>query len=191
MDRKTISRENRAWLAGIVEGEGSFQLLKHRVADGIKRFVRPGISVMNTNPHMVRKISKIWNKAGIKFYYSLKKTKNFFAVGIFTVGDGNTKKAILLIRPFLQSKQDQADLLMEYIFWRQDKRKAMLSAQCPNNPNYHYKGFKAVSKETKAKYLQEQQEFEGRLKEMRRNTINPQRLKRVASQPLEFPGMMG
>lgn len=189
MDIKKISREDRAWLAGIIEGEGSFQLLKHRVADGYKRFVRPGVNVTNTDPNMIRWIGKVWQKAGIKFYHSLRKTKNHFSVGITTVGDSNTKKAILLVRPFLRSKQDQADLLMEYIFWRQEKRESMLSEQCPNNPNYQYKGFKGVSKETKEKYLQEQQDFEDRIKSMRRNTIDPQRLKRVASQPIEFPGM--
>lgn len=194
MDRKTISREDGAWLAAIIEGEGSLQFLNHRVADGHTRFVRPAIAITNTDLHMIRAISKIWYQLEIKFYYSLRKykekTKDRFAVAITTIGDLNVKKVLLAIRPFLRSKLSQADLLMEYIFWRQEKRKSMLSEQCPNNPTYKYKGFKAVSKEMKAKYLEQQQEFKDRMASLRRNTIDPQRLQRKASQPLEFPGMM-
>lgn len=182
MDRKTISREDAAWLTGIIEGEGSFFFRAQSSTDGFFRSRRPCITVTNSDYVLIKRVSELWYDLGIKFYYKLKKTKaDRLSMSIESIGDGNCQKLIALIRPYLISKADQADLMMEYIFWRKEQRTTLLREQGGG-----YQGFKSLPEDAKFAYRRDTEKFHERLRAMRRNCIDPQRLQRKASEPLRY-----
>jgi len=117
---QSISREgDNAWLAGIIEGEGSFQFVDH--AGTHKDFVhlRAQIHVYNTDARMIRKISEIYVRNGIRFHYYLQKNPHAIngkdGIRITAAGYQNMKKLLDLILPYLVSKLDQALLMREYV----------------------------------------------------------------------------
>lgn len=159
-----ISREEAAWLAGIIEGEGSLMLSKHRLTHGKFTF-RAVISVTNTDARLIREVSRIWFLLGCKFYYQLKTTKSGAALSVVVYGKGSTNRIIDLVFPYLKSKMEQAELLKEFNGIMQE---------------YHYK------RRPVEEYQQLQVDFVDRLHSLRVKTVNPQRLQRTASKVLEI-----
>jgi intein/homing endonuclease len=159
-----ISREEAAWLAGIIEGEGSLMIARHKLTHDKVTF-RSAISVTNTNAILIQEVSRIWFKLGCKFYYQLKKTTSGFALGIVVVGKGSTDKVLNLILPYLKTKIDLAELLREF----NDEMR-----QC------HYKRMSIEE------YQKLQIKYVDRLLSLRVKTVNPQRLQRTASTVLEI-----
>jgi hypothetical protein len=117
---ETISREDRAWLAGIIDGEGTFCVRNYPNKEKNDRKVM--ISISNTNPFLLKKISEIYVKIGIKFCWNLnmprrENQRQYMAIHVF--GNGSIKKLISLIYDFLTAKKKQADLMLEYLSWRE------------------------------------------------------------------------
>ncbi len=161
---ETISREEAAWLAGIIEGEGSFMIPRHKLSHG-KVSYRAAIGICNTDAKLIAAVSEIWYKLGCKFYYQLKKTKNGFALSITSIGRGSTDKVINLVLPHLKSKVEQAELLREF-------NTKMGQGKYQRNGVEYYKAI--------------QWEYVDRLSTLRVKTVNPQRLQRTASKPLQI-----
>lgn len=160
---ETISREEAAWLAAIIEGEGSLMLLKHQLKNGPT--FRSVITVCNTDARIIKAISEVWYKLGCKFYYQLKNTKSGFALSISAYGRKSTDEILKLILPYLKSKNEQAELLIEF---NSKMRQGM----------YQRNGVEW--------YKQLQIEYRDKLTSMRVKTVNPQRLQRTASIPLKI-----
>jgi len=158
-----ISREEAAWLAGMIEGDGSLFIHRHKLKNSLT--YRTAITVTNTDARIIREVSLIWHKLGCKFYYQLQKTKNGFALGIIACGVGTTNKILDLIIPHLKAKKDQAELLREF-------NEKMGQGRYQRNGIEWYKAL--------------QLEYVDKLLTLRVNTVNPQRLQRTASQPLEL-----
>lgn len=130
MDEETISRKIRwAWLAGIIEGEGSLE------ANWCKRqnisrktgelLITKGfycrIKIDNTDPRMIEKVSRIYHKDKIGFYYRTYKDNRpnrKWAISIIVQGKGNCKKVLLGILPYIYSKRDQVNKFLELIDYR-------------------------------------------------------------------------
>lgn len=159
-----ISREEAAWLAAIIEGEGSLMIVRHKLTRNKVTF-RSCIAVTNADARIIREVSKILYKLGCKFYYQLKKTASGFALSIVCVGKGSTDKVIDLIHEFLVAKKDQAELLREF-------NKEMRACHGKRMPIEEYQ-------KLQVKYVD-------RLISLRVKTVNPQRLQRTASLPLEM-----
>jgi hypothetical protein len=159
-----ISREEAAWMAGIIEGEGSFMFARHSLTHG-KKTLRACISVTNTDCKLLRSVSQIWFKLGCKFYYQLKKTKKGFAMSIVSYGKESTNKIIDLILPYLKSKIEQAELLREFN---------------TEMAKYHY------MRRPISEYQELQVRYADKLTTLRVKTVNPQRLQRTASRVLSW-----
>ena len=187
MNTELISRENAAWLAGIIEGEGSFMLYLKQGGGTIKYHMRASISVTNCDIRLLKPVSELFYDLKCSFYYHLKKTKNGYALSVDVSGK-SCKNVILAVRPFLKSKQDQADLLMEFLFWKEEMRDRLFRKVdlASGNKKAIYTVFRKLSPENQVQYIREQMIFQERLRAMRHKSVDPQRLKRTTSQPLEM-----
>ncbi len=160
---EVISKEDSAWLAGMIEGDGSLYISRHMLKNSVT--FRTIVSVTNTDARVIRGVSEIFYKLGCKFYYQVKKTKNGFALSVIAAGMGSTNKILDLILPHLRAKKDQAELLREF----NDK---MGQGKYQRNGIEWYKAL--------------QLEYIDKLLSLRVNTINLQRLQRTASQVLKI-----
>jgi hypothetical protein len=120
-----IKTKEAAWLAGIIEGEGNLDLNQRcgqkRKDGGTWAWNRPRIIVGNTDARMIMEISRIYDKIGCKFWYSLRnKTVDTHrdCLLIITIGTRNVAKVLEAILPFMISKREQAKILLDYCQWR-------------------------------------------------------------------------
>lgn len=163
----SISREELAWLAGIMDSDGTMGMYTGVLNkwDG-KTFqsLSPTLAVTNTDPRMVAKVSEIFSKLGLKYYYRVNTFPNRKpTIRVLTKTYGSVKKILDAIYPFLVCKRDQAAVLLDYVDWR---------LGIGNNPNH-----KETIRERAAKVSQW-------LKDIKAKKFNPQRLQRRASTPL-------
>ena len=187
---ETISREESAWLAGIIEGEGNFNLHKLHQGQicGTKTRKHDSIStwivIDNTDLRLIQKISQIYVKIGIKYHYDLKKRaseKHRFGLRITTSGFGSCRKLIRCISEFLASKKDQAELMLQFIELREKKWQQA-------NPNHipfrvgKNGGFAKIT--APISYGEEEWDMQRKMQELKHRDFNPQRLSRKASLPL-------
>ena len=125
-----IKNTDLAWLAGIIDGEGSIMFFRKRDTDkssGHKYgWIATGISVTNCDEIMIKEISNILYSLRIKFHYSLQKnnlknSKWNLALKIESNGMNTCKKFLNAILPYLRNKKYLAMFLLEYIEWRQQQ----------------------------------------------------------------------
>lgn len=142
----TPSEAEIAWLAGIIEGEGSIQLGAWKVNEGDagkNLRLRSYIIIYNTDAGIIRKAVDIINRMGINPYMSERPQKPMLKAS----GEGYYKsvepmlkvmvknlndidKLLTRLRPWLfGNKAPRADLMLEYV----SKRKARIAAA---NGNY-------------------------------------------------------
>jgi hypothetical protein len=118
---ETISREevaDMAWLAGILDGEGTMHL---GLEIGSHGYLRPYaiVSVVNSNPYIIQRVSQIWERINVKFSYNLQKRKpRRDYLTIKTTGLGSAQKVLVATLPYLSAKREQALCLLVYIEWR-------------------------------------------------------------------------
>ena len=178
MNKETISREREAWLAGVIDSEGSLEVGWTNQYNPDKTKINPKmmycrIKVGNTDPRMIAKISSIYKDLGVGF--SFRTTKRFdrihWMIEIKTQGKGNCKKVLLAIYPYIGNKRDQVDKFLEIIEYRE---------------SIGYGGFRAVYSED-YKPLESDEKLRRliqELKDIKHNPPDPQRLMRVANRIL-------
>lgn len=130
MDEETISRKIRwAWLAGIIDGEGSLEAnwcFRHNISKKTgERLTTKGfycrIKIDNTDPRMIEKTSRIYVENKIGFYYRTFKDdrpNRKWTISIIVQGKGNCKKVLLGILPYIYNKRDQVNKFLELIEYR-------------------------------------------------------------------------
>lgn len=127
MTKETISRQlDLAWLAGIIEGEGSIEVgftnhynEKHQVN---YRHLFYRIKVSNNDPRLIQKASKIFKTLKVTFCYRIckRKDRNYWTMGLICAGRKSCEKLINAVYPYLYSKIDQADMMLEAIKYREE-----------------------------------------------------------------------
>lgn len=124
---QSISRDiaKLAWLTGAIEGEGSFGMYLckgHKVRTNHGRDevqIRTVISIVNSDVRFIKKASEILFDFGVSFYFSLRRhTETRNMLSLVVEGKQNCKKLINLILPYLYSKKDQAQLMLDLIEYR-------------------------------------------------------------------------
>lgn len=171
---QSISREiaRLAWLAGIMEGEGSFGMYiikahndRFRVNHNRSEVqVRTCISIVNSDIRMIHKISTILFDYDLKFNFTLRNKKPRNMLELHLTGKKNCKKFINLIKPYLYSKLDQAQLMLDLIDYRENRKEGQKSYDI-------------------LKDIRLLQGIES-LKKLKSNLVDPSTTTRRASQPL-------
>lgn len=126
------SREKLAWLAGIIDGEGSIsigRLWRETPKGRVLRAYHPRVYVSNTDFKMIEVIALILEAHGIRYYANpttnvrpkLQGRKECKFMMMITVSGMKTCTALLeLVIPYMVTKKRQAEFLLEYCI----KRKA-------------------------------------------------------------------
>ena len=161
----SISREeivDRAWLAGIIDGEGTI-ILGNPMTGRMTVQVR----VENTDPYMIQRISQIWERHNIKFSLGFqRRPPKRDTLAINSTGYGSVKKALELVLPYLTTKYKQAVCLLRFIDYRQS---------FDYNTNLKDSGIAEIAVKVREE-----------LHALRYQDHNLQRLKRVASKSLNL-----
>jgi hypothetical protein len=124
---KRIKDTDLAWLAGIIDGEGSLYFIdKRKSKEQTRGWICVGANIASCDADMIEEISKIYYRLGLRFWFSLHKNNERnpnwnLALGIQTSGLNNVKKLLISVYPYLVNKRPLARFLLEYINWRQDK----------------------------------------------------------------------
>jgi hypothetical protein len=112
----SISREevaDMAWLAGILDGEGTMHLAFARNRSYVQ------IAVTNTNPYLIQRVSQIWERQNVRFSIALlKRPPRREYLSIVTTGLGSSQKVLESVLPYLTAKRPQAVCLLSYLTWR-------------------------------------------------------------------------
>jgi len=114
-DNQQVITEDIAWLAGIIDGEGSLSIVKQYKKQGVG--LNPKATMENTSPELVENYCRILDNLGITFYIyerkaKSKKHKDRYIVQICRI-DMIDKFCNALI-PYLVAKKSQAKLLQRY-----------------------------------------------------------------------------
>jgi len=113
-----------AWLAGLIDGEGSFNLNK-RFTKKSKSFV-PRIYICNTNPIIIEECENILKDAGIAYYISKRdpiKTAHSARFDLIIAGFKRCNNALNILLPHLRGKKPVAEVMAEFIKVRMEKYK--------------------------------------------------------------------
>tara|TARA_R110000868_G_scaffold319955_1_gene580926 strand:+ start:453 stop:866 length:414 start_codon:yes stop_codon:yes gene_type:complete len=101
-----------SWLGGIWDGEGTIGIYKR------KSYFVPSVSVSNTNEVLINKVKDILDFYNIEYYveYSDRgdRTNARPAWAIKMESKPRVSKFLTLIKPYLISKQGQADLVISW-----------------------------------------------------------------------------
>lgn len=127
---RPISREvDIAWLAGIIDGEGNLHALvqEKKSGDGRLKFLCPKVRITNTDVRMIKKISEIYVRENLTFFYALnrvtryKNRKDTWKDQLeITIGSqAGVAKILRLVLPYLVNKRCYASIFLEMIEWVQ------------------------------------------------------------------------
>ena len=107
-----MKETDRAWLAGIIDGEGCISLFRRHT------YYVPSVKVANTNEKLINRCKEILDEAGIEYYirYSDRgERKNAKPAWEITLESRPRVIAVLeLVLPYLVSKDEQAKLVLDW-----------------------------------------------------------------------------
>jgi len=181
----SISRDvaDLAWLAGVIDGEGYLGInwgTKHTaVRDGSSR--RQAVvrcHIRNTDPFMIQRISEIYYRHNLNFFWKwckvYKDNKKWReSVEIVIISIGALEKLLKMITPFLVTKKDQAELILQYFKWRSS---GVVPTRHPSPGQSEI-------------LLQKQNELDLALRKAKRIRYGFQRLPKAASRPLDLTNL--
>lgn len=140
---QSTSREvDLAWLAGIIDGEGNLHALvqEKNSGEGRLKFLCPKVRITNTDVRMIQRISEIYVREGLTFFYALntvsryKNKKETWRDQLeITIGSQHgVAKVLRLVMPYLVNKRGYASIFLELIEWvsEQPKRGRMSRDVC-------------------------------------------------------------
>jgi len=179
---ETISREEAAWLAGIIDGEGHIVLFHNYAETSHKGRISVNIGITNSDLRMLEKVTDILYRNGNKFYFQIKKGTSFtgrdtkWCMTVIVGGYRNGKKLLDLVLPYLVNKKDQAETMLQFIEHRK-------SAYDREHPQLDEKGRFIKGQWS---YSEKDIGFYNKLRALKKIKFFPQRLQRRASQPLKL-----
>jgi hypothetical protein len=116
-----------AWLAGIMEGEGTFAIYHQKTGDGPKGQLRGSISLTNTDPFLINKCFDLFKDMGIELYmhsYDNKKGSTRTVYDLQTSKHTYVKIVCETLLPYLiGEKNAKAKMLLRFVNGRITKGK--------------------------------------------------------------------
>jgi hypothetical protein len=120
-----VTETDRAWLAGIIDGEGSLSLFTNQEKDGSTK-IKPVLNFVNTDMAIVNKALSILEEAGCSPYIVKRVYKNPLhkdCVEVKATSQVQIEKWLVLILPYLFGiKKQKAEILLRFIRRRMEKR---------------------------------------------------------------------
>lgn len=120
----SISRDvvDLSYVAGIFDGEGCIHVDKKPHCLGSKRNSAVIVcTIRNTNPYMIRKISEVYYKLGLVFFYAWTKEvarDRRENLAITVASYGSAYKLLMAILPYLIAKKKEAETVIDFLNWR-------------------------------------------------------------------------
>lgn len=124
MGNPQVTDTQLAWLAGIIDGEGTITVgfLNTRET----RQYAPSVTVVNTNPVMIATILAIYDQLGVGSHVMERdRTKSLGKRSIWNVTVqrmGGIEKLLTVLAPFMVAKRAQAELLLRFVRSRIPKK---------------------------------------------------------------------
>lgn len=121
-----ITEIERAWLAGIVDGEGSIALFTNQEKSGSVK-IKPVVNFVNTDMGIINTALDILHRAGCNPYIvnrkqSKKNNRHKDVVEVKATSAVQVKKFLEIVTPYLRSeKKHKAEILIRYVTRREDK----------------------------------------------------------------------
>ena len=116
---------DRAWLAGIIDGEGSLALFTNKVKDGSTK-IKPVLNFVNTDMAIINKALSILEEAECTPYIVKrvhKNTKHKDCVEVKATSTIQIEKWLLLVLPYLfGNKRAKAEILLRFVKRRMSRR---------------------------------------------------------------------
>lgn len=120
-----VIETDRAWLAGIWDGEGSIALFTNQEKDGCTK-IKPVVNMVNTDMGIIDKVLSILEEAECNVYIVRRIHKNpnhKDVIEIKTNSVNEIEKLLLLIEPYLFGiKKNKANILLRYVRRRKERR---------------------------------------------------------------------
>ncbi len=115
-DIKQVSSENLLYLAGFMDGEGTFSIHSYRKTGKRKRGIeyRPFICVSNTNKEIIDWVATLLGVGSVWQFRRQEKNKNWKSAYKYTLYGSNAVALANLLVPYLKIKKLQAEILIEY-----------------------------------------------------------------------------
>lgn len=119
MDNQQLSSQyNIGWLAGIIDGEGCFQIAKQKRPNKTFYF-RPQIVIGNTNVAIIENISKIAKELELPYYILTREKATHISTRPFhvltVIGLKRCQKWIDIVHDKVVGKSEQAKIMKEFI----------------------------------------------------------------------------
>lgn len=128
MNLSHITEPDKAYLAGILDGEGYISLYARKVKYG--KSCRPQFVISVTAIEWLACLRNKWANAG-NFFVSKSRGPKWKPYAMWTVSGPKSQEILKLVSPYLQIKRTQAELVSSFITIGQGKRrsKAQLDTQ--------------------------------------------------------------
>lgn len=108
------------WLAGIIDGEGCFQLASQRYRERRQHY-RPQIVIANNNTDIIDACVEIAKNNNLPTYVMLRKPPKQFQADRYVIQIIGLKRCLAwidVIEPYLIGKKKQANIVRDYIKYR-------------------------------------------------------------------------
>jgi len=110
-----------AWLAGLVDGEGTIGLYKYMCGKSL--VCKPRFQICTTSPRLVKRVLEILEPLGFKLYVNQAEQRPQWKerYTIVACKHETCEQIILMLYDYLVEKKPQADLLLGYLRSRHGK----------------------------------------------------------------------
>lgn len=191
MNQEIISRERLAWLAGVIDSEGSLEVgwtnQYHKdKSKANSKMMYCRIRVGNTDPRMIAEVSLAFKglSVGFNFRTTKRSDRTHWMIEIKSQGKGNCRKILLAVYPYIMNKKDQVMKFLEILDYRESLGYVGGFAAISGSRHTEWKrveGWTPLEQDKKLQQLIQE------LKDIKHNPPDPQRLMRVANRILVVP----
>lgn len=122
-----VTSHQLAWLSGIWDGEGSFQINSHIIKNG--EYYNARLTLTNSSVEMIAEIVSILDNCGVKahlFKEQMRKKKHRQCYHLTVNKISSVKKTTELMLPYLIAKKAHAKLLLRFVGLREKYRQSII-----------------------------------------------------------------